>query len=206
MDYPDYDPSLQTTALTDQELDELDALLQQLPADEAMNVEALDGFLTALAASPGTLARLRTREWMPAVWGGDGDGAAPFASGKRRKRTVLLVLRHLHAIEAVLRDRPDDWQPVFSVAETEAGEIIDAEDWCIGFLAAIGLDAEAWAPLFDDAEFGPALVPLALLGGDDAGLSDADRERLQDPFERDELSRAVAEVVPRLRGRATVGA
>jgi len=198
VDYPEYDPSLQTTPLADEELDELDALLQELPADEAMNVEALDGYLTALAVGPGSLARLHTRQWMPVIWGGDGDGPAPFASGKRRKRVVFLVLRHLHAIESVLKTRPDDWQPVFSVAETEDGEIIDAEDWCIGFLAAVGLDAPAWEPLFDDPAYGPALVPLALLGGDDEALSSADRERLQDPLERDELSRAVADVVPRI--------
>ena len=201
MDYPDYDPSLRTPPLTDAELDELDALLQDLPADDAMNVEALDGYLTALVTGPGTLAQLRTRDWMPTIWGGDGDGPAPFASGKRKKRAIFLVLRHLHAIDAALADAPDDWQPVFSVAETEDGEFVDAEDWCIGFLAGVALDADAWAPRFDDPELGPALVPLALLGGDDEQLSPADRERLQDAQQRDDLSRAVAEAIPRLRQR-----
>ena len=45
-------------------------------------------------------------------------------------------------------------------------------------------------------------MPIALLGGDDSTLADADRERLADPAERDALSRAVADVVPLLHARA----
>jgi uncharacterized protein len=201
VDYPDYNPDYDTPPLTDAELDDLDALLQGLPAESAMNVEGLDGYLTALLVGPPLLQRLKSADWLPGVWGGDGPGTAPFTSQKQRKRAATLVLRHLHAIDQQLRRDADAWEPVFSIAETPEREFVDAEDWCVGFLQAVALDAEAWAPLFDSAELGPALVPIALLGGDDSQLSEADAARLADPEQRDALSRAVVDAVLRMRAR-----
>jgi uncharacterized protein len=203
LDYPDYDPRIPTPPLSDEELDALDAQLQALPADNPMNVEALDGYLTGLLLGPGGVAAWRSATWLPAVWGGDGaDGLAPFGSQKQRKRATVLVLRHLGAIDRQLRTAAAAWEPVFSIAEHDGDELVDAEDWCIGFLQAVALDPEAWAPLFDDAELGPALVPIALLGADENGLSAADLARLTDPVQRDELSRAVVDGVLLLAGRA----
>jgi uncharacterized protein len=202
VDYPDYNPSIDHPPLSDDELEALDQLLQALPDDAAMNVEGLDGYLTALLVGPQLLHRFRSAEWLPAVWGGDGPGSAPFTSQKQRKRAALLVLRHLRAIDRQLSNAPAAWEPVFSIAETAQGELlVDAEDWCIGFLQAVALDPAAWAPLFDDADLGVALVPLALLGGDDSELSTTDKERLEDPAQRDALSRAVIDAVLMLKAR-----
>ena len=204
MDYPDYDPQLDTPPLSDDELAAFDAMLAGLPSDNPMNVEALDGYLTGLLLGPGGLQRLRSADWLPTVWGGDGEGTAPFASGRQRKKAAQLVLRHLHALDVQLREAPQHWQPVFSIAEGVGGEgeeLVDAEDWCIGFLQAVALDTEAWGTVFDDAELGPLMVPLALLGGDDSGLSEADAARLADPQQRDELSRAVVDAVLALQAR-----
>jgi uncharacterized protein len=205
VDYPDYNPNIDNPPLSDAELDALDTLLQGLPVDNAMNIEGMDGYLTALLVGPPLLQQLKSADWLPAVWGGDGEGALPFASQKQRKRTALLVLRHLHGIARQLRMTPNAWEPVFSVAEVDGGDaqrdLVDAEDWCIGFLFAVALAPEAWAPLFDDPVFGPALVPIALLGGDESGLSEADVTRLADPAARDELSRAVVDGVLRLNER-----
>jgi uncharacterized protein len=201
VNYPDYDPDHDTPPLSDAELDELDALLQALPAEAAMNVEGMDGYLTALIVGPPLLARLKSADWLPGVWGGDGDGAAPFASQKQRKRAAMQVLRHLHAIDRQLRTDADAWQPVFSIAETPERDFVDAEDWCAGFLQAVALDLEAWAPLFDDPKLGSALVAIALLGGDDSPLGEADSDRLADPEQRDALSRAVVDAVLQLHAR-----
>lgn len=201
MQYPDYDPTIDSPPLGDDELAALDALLQGLPADAAMNVEALDGYLTALLVGPPPGPRRRSAEWLPAVWGGDGGAtpAAPFASEKQRKRATLLVLRHLHALDRVLTHDVDAWEPIFSVADDGGREWVDAEDWCAGFLQAVALDAAGWEALFDDPALAEALVPLALLGGDESQLSAADLQRLADPDARDALSRAVVDAVLALR-------
>jgi uncharacterized protein len=202
VDYPDYNSSIDHPPLGDDELDALDQMLLALPGDTAMNVEGLDGYLTALLVGPPVLQRLRSADWMPAVWGGDGAGSAPFNSQKQRKRAALLVLRHLRAIDRQLSDAPAAWEPVFSIAETTQGELlVDAEDWCIGFLQGVELDPAAWSPFFDDGELGAALVPLALLGGDDSELDASDRARLEDPVQRDALSRAVVDTVLMMQAR-----
>lgn len=200
MNYPDYDPRLDTPPLTDEELASLDSLLQSLPADEVMNVEALDGYLTAWLVGPVPLVGLPTARWLPPVWGGDDTtgSAAPFSSQKQRKRATQWVLRHLHAIHQQLQQTaqsPEAWQPVFSVAEDHAREWVDAEDWCAGFLQAVAQAPDAWEPLFDDPVLGQALTPLVLLGGDEGQLAAADAERLADPEQRDALSRAVMDGV-----------
>lgn len=193
MEYPDYDPALETPPLADNELDDLDTLLRGLPGDAAMNVEALDGYLTALLAGPRSLRTLPSARWMPVIWGGDGEGAAPFASQKQKKRAIVLVLRHLHAIDRALQGDPELWEPVVSVAETDDGELVDAEDWCAGFLQAVPLDPEGWGALFDDPVWGPALTPVAVMGGADGGP--------QDPLERDDASRAALDLMPPLSQR-----
>jgi uncharacterized protein len=209
MDYPSYDPGSANTPLTEEELASLDDLLTHLPADASMTLDGMDGYLTALLAGPAPLGA--TSDWLPAIWGGDAEPApAPFASNQKRKRTTVLVLRHLRSIEAALAGAPDAWEPVFSVAEvpgSQGEELADATDWCLGFLAATDRAPDAWAPLQADPEIGPGLATIAWLGGDVDVAADAqDRpsaEELDDPQVRDALSRAAADVVLKLWARKT---
>lgn len=204
MQYPDYQATLDSPPLSDDELTALDALLTGLPGDEAMNIEALDGYLTALLLAPTPVTQLRGADWLPVVWGGEAVQALPhagFGSSKQHKRAIVLVLRHLHAIDQALQRWPDRWEPVFSIAEVDDREIADAEDWCIGFLQATAMDSDGWGRLFDDPQLGPLLLPIALLGGDDSALPPADAERLADPTHRDQLSRAIPDAVLALATR-----
>ena len=207
MDYPSYDPKSTNTPLSEEELASLDDLLTNLPSDGSMTLDGMDGYLTALLVGPTPIGA--SSDWLPAIWGGDAEPApAPFASNQKRKRTTVLVLRHLRSIEAALSGPPDAWEPVFSVAElpgTQGEELADATDWCMGFLAATDLAPAAWAPLFADPELGPGLATIAWLGGDVDIAADAEdkpgEDELEDPHVRDQLSRAAAEVVLRLWAR-----
>ena len=207
MDYPSYDPKSPNTPLTEEELASLDDLLTNLPSDGSMTLDGMDGFLTALLVGPSPIGT--TSDWLPLIWGGDQEPPpAPFASNQKRKRTTVLVLRHLRSIEAALSGPPDAWEPVFSVAElpgTQGEELADATDWCMGFLAATDLAPEAWAPLQADPEVGPGLATIAWLGGDVEVAADAEDhpsdEELDDPQVRDQLSRAATEVVLKLWAR-----
>ena len=207
MDYPSYDPQSPNTPLTEEELASLDDLLTNLPADGSMTLDGMDGYLTALLVGPAPIGA--SADWLPVIWGGDQAPApAPFASNQRRKRTTVLVLRHLRSIEAALSGPPDAWEPVFSVAEvpgTQGEELADATDWCLGFLAATDLAPDAWAPLQADPDIGPGLATIAWLGGDVDVAPDAEDhpsdEELDDPQVRDQLSRAATEVVFKLWAR-----
>ena len=209
MDYPSYDPQSPNTPLTAEELASLDDLLTTLPSDGTMTLDGMDGYLTALLVGPSPLNKMATSDWLPVIWGGDAEPApAPFASNQKRKRTTVMVLRHLRSIEAALATAPDSWEPVFSVAElpgTQGEELADATDWCMGFLAATDLAPDAWAPLQSDPDIGTGLATIAWLGGDVDVAADAEDhptdEELDDPQVRDQLSRAAAEVVLKLWAR-----
>lgn len=195
MEYPSYNPASDYLPLSDDELSTLDDLLSELPSDEAMNIEAMDGYLTGLLLSPRPLAERAGADWLPVIWGGDGEGAAPFASGKQKKRAQLLILRHLRSLAVQIGGRQSEWEPIFSIAEHEDEELTDAEDWCIGFMLAVDLDGEAWAGCFDDERQGAALAPIALLGGDESQLSPEQQARLADVQMRDALSREIPDSV-----------
>jgi len=220
MNYPQYNPASDNRPLADEELNDLDELLADLPADGAMNIEALDGYLAGLLLTPGrSLADVPGADWLPVIWGGDpgpspagaqavprGDAAAlgsgpagghregdnaPFASGKQRKKVVMLVLRHLQSIATAWEQRPQAWEPIFSVAdgEDEDVEYADAEDWAVGFLMAVDLAPEAWAPWFEGAETAALLAPIAALGEPDGALAEGSAQA------RDEASRAIPDAM-----------
>ena len=205
MDYPSYDPTSPNTPLSEDELASLDELLATLPVDGAMTLDGMDGFLTALLVGPAPIGK--SSDWLPMIWGGEQEPApAPFASNQKKKRTTVLVLRHLRSIEAALSGAPDAWEPVFSVAEvpgTHGEELADASDWCLGFLAATDLAPDAWATLQVDPDIGPGLATIAFLAGEiDASESgEDDDEDMDDPQVRDQLSRAATEVVLQLWAR-----
>jgi uncharacterized protein len=205
LDYPHYDPQSAVTPLSPEELDGLDQLLQKLPNDAVMTLDGMDGFLTALLVGPPqALASLATADWLPWVWGGDGaggsDDASPFPSKRQKKATVVLLLRHLRHVAEQLTQAPDDWEPIFSVAEQGTEELVDARDWCTGFLQAVDLLPSAWDVLFEDAELGPALAPLLLLGGGltEQTLQTGDDHDLDNPRVCDPISRAVPDAVLRV--------
>ncbi len=191
MEYPHYNPASDFRPLSDDELMELDDLLAGLPGESVMTIEALDGFLAGLLLTPTPLAERRGSDWLPLIWGGDGEGNAPFSSGKQKKKALMLILRHLQSIAVQWRDRPEAWEPIISVADDGDDEVADAEDWAVGFMCAIDIARAEWEPLFADAELARLLEPMVLLGADEDELTPADRERLADADERDALSRAL---------------
>lgn len=196
MNLPDYQPELPTAPLSEAEQAQLEALLQALPTDGAMDLEALDGYLCALLLSP-TLPP--SSVWMPAVWGAeqpphDGD-IAPFASGKQLKRCVQSVLHLMADLHRRLKADAERFEPVFSIAELDDAEWVEAGIWCVGFLQAVALQPQVWEPLFDDNTFGPLLAPVPLLAALPEELDAQTREQVAEPEQRDALSRQVAELI-----------
>jgi uncharacterized protein len=197
MNYPSYNPASDNRPLSDDELNELDHLLAHLPSDGALNIEALDGYLTALVLSPIPLPQVPGADWLPVVWGGDAptdaNPNAPFASGKQRKRVVMDVLRHVHSVAYTVQIKPQQWEPIFSVADGDDEELVDAEDWCVGFMSAVDLAPDAWAQAFQQPAQAEALARIAqLAGGTDEAVTD-------DPAARNLLARALLDAVLTLR-------
>ena len=202
MQYPTYDPASAVTPLSAEEIAALDMLLQRLQSDTAMSLDGFDGYLTAFAIGPAALRDMPTADWLPLVWGGDAEGGdeaapsasfAPFATSRQRKNTVVQALRHVRHLSQQLREAPNDWEPIFSIAEHGADEFADAREWCMGFLQAVDLQPDAWGSVWQAS----ALAPLLLLGGGLEGHAPdaAQTEALDDPAACDKLSRAVPDAV-----------
>ncbi|HEX5683233.1 MAG TPA: UPF0149 family protein [Ideonella sp.] len=203
MNYPQFDRASNNSPLGDDELEAFDELLLALPADGAMTLEGVDGYLTAMLLGPAEwLDQRPTADWLPLIWGGDGPNGEPFASNRQRKRATLFTLRHLQAIACQLRDHPKHWEPLFSIVEANGEEWVDAQDWCTGFLQAVDLQPDAWADWQADAELGPGLATIALLGDDelpDTGSEEA--QALADPAARDAMAREVFAAVLAMHAR-----
>ena len=108
-----------TDALTDGELDRLGTFLGQFPG--AMNLEAIDGFFSALICAP----RLEPMgEVLSLAWGDEVE----FASDAEANETASLLMRHWNTISRGI-DR-GIYFPV--LLEDEAGKAY-ANDWAQGF-------------------------------------------------------------------------
>lgn len=119
-----------TTPLDDDEYEQLDELLSKT-GGQAMDVAALEGFLTAIVIGPADIAQ---EQWLPKVWGEQPEAGAEAATS--------LVLRHYHYMRTWMKQDPSSFEPIY-----ECGGSWSAQAWCDGFLAGVQLDAQAWAPL-----------------------------------------------------------
>lgn len=139
---------LDSGPLSDEELDELDQfLLDAEGIDESMGVSTLDGFLTAIVAGP---VAVMPSQWLPWVWDQErGQDSPLWHDVAEASRIYSLVMRHMNDIAQVLRDVPDQYEPLImeNVSGPEPVAVID--EWCFGFMKGISLTPEAWKPLLD---------------------------------------------------------
>ncbi len=157
--------------LSDAELDELEAFLMSddVPED-CMDIAMLDGFLTALIIGPNTLL---PSQWLPYIWGGDENEPMAFASDAEAERVLNLIMRYYNDRVYDLREEAVEFEPLLYVRQDEAGEVPVLDEWCVGFITAIGMDAEGWRPLLEsDAEQDAVLLAPMLLYGTDEGQAE----------------------------------
>src|ERR671929_111585 len=91
--------------LTDSKLDELEGFLASdaVPQD-CMDLEMLDGFLTAIVSGP---EDIQPSEWLPQVWSDGGRTASPaYADNEQAQGIMALMLRHMVGIQRTLRESP----------------------------------------------------------------------------------------------------
>lgn len=127
---------------------------------KGLNLEALDGFLTALAVSPSAVP---PDEWQPVVWG----GKAPTWDGETEADEVQrLLLGHLNMCTARVRyddgDLPDHLAPLMWLPEDPGltgeealneDELDVGADWAQGFFSAVMLREAEWDQWLDDNDW-----------------------------------------------------
>lgn len=144
--------------MTDDEIDRLAAMLDRYgDPDNGMNLEALDGYLSALVVGP---ARVEPDEYLPGIWGGE----PAFESPAARKQTLALIDRlHSHVVWRVQQPLPEDESPddprlLPMVGLPDGGDDAAPDDptmglpadfplaaaWAMGFGEGAALRADAW--------------------------------------------------------------
>lgn len=145
--------------LSDAQLDRLQELLEASGSGKAMNMERLDGFLSALITGPDLVM---PSEYLPLVWGGESADESSFASEHALEEFVSLLISHWNAIASTLHSG-DVYVPIF--LEDEKG-VAHGFDWAKGFMQGVDLRRGSWVELIADKEAGGAILPIALMAGE----------------------------------------
>lgn len=180
--------------LSEQEFDELDRfLMSDHCGDDAMTMDALHGFLTAIAIGP---EKIPADEWAPAVWGPDPDDVPSFETPQQAQRIAQLMQRTLEDIEVTLEVAPADFEPLFCELQWQGKSLLDAEAWAWGFLEGVKLRQSAWQALRDSPQAG-LLRALDLLGAEE--IEEADVGMIDDPLKCHKLAIEIEASLPQIR-------
>jgi uncharacterized protein len=143
------------TPLSPQEIDELEALLGSPPLrDEAMPLDALQGFFFALACAPG---RVSPSRWMPVALGANPHDE----SAARLARVRELVLRYCHQCAGAVAT--EDFALLLYRRD---GGGRDLETWCAGYLEGVDAASPSWREAGDPDEVDELLFPFVVLAGE----------------------------------------
>lgn len=147
-------------SLSQSELDSLDQfLLSDAVSDEAMDVCALDGFLTAVALNP---RMVLPSEWLPWVWDmAEGQAQPEFEDETQANEVLGWILRHYNSVIAILE--AGGFEPIWAEFDAESGDDYEGvAGWCEGFMLGVAAFLDEWDPLMDNAV--ELVSPMMLLG------------------------------------------
>ncbi len=142
-----------TAPLDDAELERLSDLLDTRAVPfKGFNLEALDGFLSALAVGPETVP---AEEWQPVVWGGK---PPRWENAEEAADVESLLAQHWRLVELRVRhagdELPDRLAPLLWLPEDPTAHEDDAldvgRDWAYGFFRGVELRETAWDAWLDE--------------------------------------------------------
>lgn len=179
--------------LTDAELDELAVFLESdsVP-EECMDLSMLHGYLTALLVGP---ALPEASEWLPLVWGEDGE-RPKFASSSDATRIEDLIVRLFNQLSDELAAQPSTFSPL--VYEDEERNLDIAQPWCYGFTLGVSLMEKNWAPLFDNEEAERLLAPVFDCADEEIRAELVAEGEDMEQFEHD-VAALLPEIIPEVR-------
>lgn len=133
---------MSTDALNDEELDYLDELLQTFGNDSSiLDVNELDGFMTALVLSP---QEVPMTLWYPAIWGG--EELEPELESEDEADQVEDLLTRMHdSLREQLAEAPEEFTALFYEGDYQGRTITVVEEWCFGFMR--GMQLARWPAL-----------------------------------------------------------
>jgi uncharacterized protein len=179
--------------LSDKEFNELDQfLLSDRCPDDAMTMDSLHGYLTAIAIGP---EMIPLEEWLPKVWGEESEKGPKFKNDKESARIINLIGRFMNEIMITLEVAPKEYEPLFCEHEWEGKTLVDGEAWAWGFWEGMSLREAAWQPI-RDSNLAPLLRPIYLLGADE--IEEDELPLVDDPMKCHKLSIEIEANIPEI--------
>ena len=128
------------TEFSDEDFEALDEWLARRRVG-ICDISELEGFLTALVIGPNTVQPMT---WLPKVWGGR---KPQFRDAEELNRVVALVMGYYNDLVLWFEHEPERFRPTFYEAKHEGRRIQIVDEWCVGFLKGVRLDAAGWKPI-----------------------------------------------------------
>lgn len=179
--------------LSDKEFNELDKfLLSDRCSDNAMTLDSLHGYLTALVVGPEAVP---LSEWLPQVWGPSAEDAPEFKSDKECERIIGLIARFMNEIAMTFEVAPRDFEPLFCEHEWQGKRLLDAEAWAWGFWVGMNLRTDAWEPIWQ-ADTAPLIRPIYLLGAEE--IEEEELSLVDDPLKSHKLAIEIESAIPQI--------
>ena len=177
--------------LSEKEFNELDQfLLSDRSSDDAMTMDTLHGYMTAIAIGPETIM---PAEWLQKVWGEDAAATPKWKNAKEEERIVELIMRFMNEVLVTFEIAPKEFEPLFCEAEHEGTMLLDGEAWCWGFWEGMELRPGSWDPIFQ-SELAPLMHPIYLLGADE--IEEEELPLVEDPAKAHHLALEVEANLP----------
>ncbi len=147
--------------LDDDQIERLSGLLDQRAVPfKGFNLEALDGFLSALVVAPSLVP---PSEWEPVVWGGQ---PPRWNSTEEALQVQQLLMGHWNMCAARARQDgdtlPDHLAPLLWLPEDpeltgedalREDELDVGQDWALGFFTAVMLREQEWDQWLDENDW-----------------------------------------------------
>jgi len=177
--------------LSEKEFDELDRfLLSERSPEDAMTMDTLHGYLTAIAIGPETIM---PAEWLPRVWGQDGSAAPNWKNAKEEERILNLIMRFMNEVLITFEVAPKEFEPLYCEHEHNGQTLIDGEAWSWGFWEGMELRPGSWEPIWE-SDVAELMRPLYLLGADE--IEEAELPLVEDPVKAHHLALEIEANLP----------
>ena len=83
--------------------------------------------------------------WLPKVWGGKQPSG--FKDLDELNRFVVLVMGFYNSIVADFEATPSKFAPTFYESKEKDKRVFIVDEWCVGFIKGMRMDATGWTPL-----------------------------------------------------------
>jgi uncharacterized protein len=180
--------------LSDKEFKELDQfLMSDRVGDDGMTMDALHGYLTAIALGPEIIPMA---EWLPSVWGLPDQAQPRFKNDKEMQKVTGLIARFMNEIQITFEVAPQEFEPLFCVMEHNGKQLIDGETWAWGFWEGMQLRADAWEAAWD-SNIEPLLHTIYLLGAEE--IDSEEMSLVDKPEKCHQLALVMEASIPEIR-------